>query len=76
MTIVDSEVGSPVEDIRQEDVSSSGRMSLIAKLSSRGNDRMTGIKRFEILDKIGDGTYGSVFRSRDKRSGDIVAIKK
>lgn len=31
---------------------------------------------FEKLDRIGEGTYGTVFRARDKESGAIVALKK
>jgi cyclin-dependent kinase 2 len=33
-------------------------------------------QRFERLDKLGEGTYGVVFRARDKESDDIVALKK
>jgi serine/threonine protein kinase len=32
--------------------------------------------RFEILSRIGTGKYGKVFKARDLRSGDFVAIKK
>ena len=31
---------------------------------------------FEKLNRIGEGTYGIVYRARDTRSGDIVALKK
>ena len=31
---------------------------------------------FEQLNKIDEGTYGVVFRARDKRSGKIYALKK
>jgi serine/threonine kinase 3 len=30
---------------------------------------------FEILAKLGEGSYGSVFKALDKRDGKIVAIK-
>ncbi|KAL4568522.1 hypothetical protein LXL04_024136 [Taraxacum kok-saghyz] len=33
-------------------------------------------ENFEKLDKIGQGTYSSVYRARDLRSGKIVALKK
>merc|ERR1711934_834861 len=32
--------------------------------------------RYEKLEKIGEGTYGVVYRAKDKESGDIVALKK
>jgi len=31
---------------------------------------------FEKLNRIGEGTYGTVYRARDKESGEIVALKK
>lgn len=31
---------------------------------------------FERLESIGEGTYGVVYRARDKITKDIVAIKK
>jgi hypothetical protein len=32
--------------------------------------------RYEKLNRIGEGTYGVVYRARDKISGDIVALKR
>ncbi|XP_014004409.1 cyclin-dependent kinase 10 [Oncorhynchus tshawytscha] len=34
------------------------------------------VKEFEKLNRIGEGTYGIVYRARDTRSDDIVALKK
>lgn len=31
---------------------------------------------FEILNKIGEGTYGVVYRGKDKKTGEIVAVKE
>lgn len=31
--------------------------------------------RFEVVEKLGEGTYGSVYKARDAESGDTVAIK-
>lgn len=31
---------------------------------------------FEKLNRIGEGTYGIVYRAKDKRTSDIVALKK
>jgi len=34
------------------------------------------VTRYEKLNLIGEGTYGTVYRARDRASGDIVALKK
>lgn len=34
------------------------------------------VDEFERLNKIDEGTYGVVFRARDKKTGEIVALKK
>ena len=32
--------------------------------------------QYEKLEKIGEGSYGKVYRARDKTTGQIVALKK
>lgn len=34
------------------------------------------LNKFEKLVKIGEGTYGKVFKARDRRTGELVALKK
>ncbi len=34
------------------------------------------MNRYRIIKTIGDGTYGMVLKAVNKKSGDIVAIKK
>ncbi|GAA6069245.1 cyclin-dependent kinase 10, partial [Tachysurus ichikawai] len=34
------------------------------------------VKEFEKLNRIGEGTYGIVYRARDTRTHEIVALKK
>ena len=34
------------------------------------------MENYEKLEKIGEGTYGIVYKGRDKQSGSIVALKK
>eukprot|EP00808_Paulinella_micropora_P005452 g18794.t1 len=36
----------------------------------------TGIDRYYKLEKIGEGTYGVVYKARDQMTGDIIALKK
>lgn len=37
---------------------------------------MSGMDNYEKLEKVGEGTYGKVYKARDKRSGQLVALKK
>ena len=34
------------------------------------------MERYQKLEKIGEGTYGVVYKSRDKHTGDTIALKK
>ena len=34
------------------------------------------LKRYELLNKQGKGAYGVVFKAKDKKTNDIVALKK
>ncbi|ELW62867.1 cyclin-dependent kinase 10 isoform X1 [Tupaia chinensis] len=38
--------------------------------------RCRSVKEFEKLNRIGEGTYGIVYRARDTQTGEIVALKK
>ena len=32
--------------------------------------------RYQVAEKLGDGTYGEVLRATNKQSGEVVAIKR
>ena len=34
------------------------------------------MEKFQKIEKIGEGTYGIVYKARDKETGKIVALKK
>ncbi|XP_047322491.1 cyclin-dependent kinase B2-1 [Impatiens glandulifera] len=40
------------------------------------NVQKSAMDAFEKLEKVGEGTYGKVYRARDKATGKIVALKK
>ena len=37
---------------------------------------LTGIDKYQKLEKVGEGTYGVVYRAKDRTDGSIVALKK
>ncbi|KAE8147362.1 kinase-like domain-containing protein [Aspergillus avenaceus] len=46
---------------------------------SDGNSRFCGcttIREFEFLGKLGEGTFGEVYKARSKRDGSVIALKK
>ena len=36
----------------------------------------TRVHRYERLEKLGEGTYGIVYKAKDKENGNIIALKK
>ena len=37
---------------------------------------MEPMENFQKIEKIGEGTYGVVYKAKDKQTGDVVALKK
>jgi serine/threonine protein kinase len=38
--------------------------------------KYSGLERYQRLSKVGDGTYGVVYKAKDKQTGGMVALKK
>ncbi len=41
-----------------------------------GLGRCRNVDEYERLNRIGQGTYGTVYRAREKKTGQIVALKR
>ena len=44
--------------------------------SNTTDRKLTGLDRYTKFGKVGDGTYGVVYKARDKVTGGMVALKK
>ena len=53
-----------------------GERMLVAQPESRRSTCCRDVTDFELMETIGEGTYGIVSRARDPRTGHFVAIKK
>ncbi|KAG7473224.1 hypothetical protein MATL_G00093340, partial [Megalops atlanticus] len=62
------------DPIRLKSLKRPGTFTAVPQRDRLGTCR--GVKEFEKLNRIGEGTYGIVYRARDTRSGEIVALKK
>lgn len=43
---------------------------------SRGEEALGTMDQYEKLEKIGEGTYGKVYKAKEKNTGRLVALKK
>ena len=44
-------------------------------LAARGS-KVAGMEAYQKLEKVGEGTYGVVYKAKNRETGDIVALKK
>ncbi|XP_014223265.1 cyclin-dependent kinase 12 isoform X1 [Trichogramma pretiosum] len=54
----------------------SSRSSQVTSISGNKDWGERCVDVFEVIDQIGEGTYGQVYKAQDKRAGVIVALKK
>lgn len=50
--------------------------SVVGSLPSAADRKLSGLERYTKIEKVGDGTYGVVYKARDKTTGGLVALKK
>ncbi|KAG2606319.1 putative cyclin-dependent kinase F-2 [Panicum virgatum] len=58
-----------------EDASSEPSAAGAATARNDRGDRICGLAAFKRIKKIGEGAYGTVLKARDRRTGEVVAIK-
>jgi cell division cycle 2-like protein len=76
---IDEEHNNSDSDIDPEDEDDSCETPEAAGPPQRSVNMLQGcrsVDEFERLNKIDEGTYGVVYRARDKKTGEIVALKK
>jgi hypothetical protein len=44
--------------------------------TSTSTKQYRGLERYHKIEKLGEGTYGVVYKAKDNVSGEIVALKK
>lgn len=71
-----------MKDFNKKSPTAGYRFSPAATALANGNipkqnkNNKKGIHKFDLISKLGDGTYGSVHLARTKDSYELVAIKK
>ena len=78
---LDEDSGSEDREVQQPELDSEPEEenSTVGVPQHRAIDMLQGcrsVDEFEKLNKIDEGTYGVVFRARDKKTGELVALKK
>ena len=77
---LDEDSGSEDKEVQQPELESEPEhIPIVSGPQHRAIDMLQGcrsVDEFEKLNKIDEGTYGVVFRARDKKTGELVALKK
>ncbi|WVZ12036.1 hypothetical protein V8G54_016566 [Vigna mungo] len=72
--VVDVEGPSDVGDCPSDSEESDGLMQVQRNINMLHSCRS--VCEFEMIKKINEGTYGVVYKARDKKTGELVALKK
>ena len=67
---------APSSSTSRARLSAAERLSLENPPGSRPADRRRSPRQYDILEKIGEGTYGVVFKAREVESGRTIALKR
>lgn len=70
---------SQAQNVKKDDKKKDGAQKQVAKKSPEKNMSEIDehiLKRFEIKKRLGKGAYGIVWKAIDRKSKDVVAIKK
>ncbi|KAE8707469.1 Cyclin-dependent kinase G-2 [Hibiscus syriacus] len=76
---LDSGYVMDIDDIREEDAIADQSDLDVEESAGSGMNMLLGCRsvfEYERLNKISEGTYGIVYRAKDKKTGEIVALKK
>jgi len=68
-------VPSPPKEVQENHSSDFDNESASSDLKELKKGEEDPQARFSIVDKLGEGAYGSVFKARDNRDGQMVAVK-
>ncbi|KAL4341407.1 hypothetical protein GQ457_08G037280 [Hibiscus cannabinus] len=75
---MESKFESDIDEMRDEDAFVQSDLD-VDESAGRGMNMLLGCRsvyEYERLNKISEGTYGIVYRAKDKKTGEIVALKK
>ncbi|GMJ00094.1 CYCLIN-DEPENDENT KINASE G2 [Hibiscus trionum] len=76
---LDSDDVMDIDDVREEDTTVDQSDLDVEESTGSGMNMLLGCRsvfEYEKLNKISEGTYGIVYRAKDKKTGEIVALKK
>ncbi|XP_071446876.1 cyclin-dependent kinase 12 isoform X2 [Hetaerina americana] len=71
---IEKKVKTPKLKVKRPKIVNRKRSHRVSPVGKDWGERCVDV--FEVIVQIGEGTYGQVYKARDKQSGDMVALKK